>query len=126
LRQGMTASVTITTARKDDALRVPNAALRWTPEDAALQEIMPQRQGVPPHARTASAASRGARDAAKQAGRAARGYKVENGRPVPVFVRVGFSDGQRTELIAGLADGDRVIVGGGESGASGARRRGPF
>ena len=128
LRQGMTASVTITTARKDDALRVPNAALRWTPEDAALQEIMPQRQGVPPHARTASAASRGARDGAKQAGRAARVYKVENGRPVPVLVRVGFSDGQRTELIEGLADGDRMIVGGGESrgSAQSARRRGPF
>jgi len=128
LRQGMTASVTITTARKDDALRVPNAALRWTPEDAALQETMPQRQGVPPHARTASAASRGARDGAKQAGRAARVYKVENGRPVPVLVRVGFSDGQRTELIEGLADGDRMIVGGGESrgSAQSARRRGPF
>jgi HlyD family secretion protein len=125
LRQGMTASVTITTSRKDDVLRIPNAALRWTPGDAAPQEI-PQRQGVPPQARTASAAARGARDGGQQAGRAGRVYKIEHGKPVPVFVRVGFSDGQRTELIEGLADGDRVIVGGGESRASGAKRRGPF
>ena len=125
LRQGMTASVTITTSRKDDVLRIPNAALRWTPGDAALHETL-QRQGVPPQARSASAAARGARDGGQQAGRAGRVYKVKYGKPVPVFVRVGFSDGQRTELIEGLADGDRVIVGGGESGASGARRRGPF
>ncbi|TMB19573.1 MAG: efflux RND transporter periplasmic adaptor subunit [Deltaproteobacteria bacterium] len=128
LRQGMTTSVTITTARKDDVLRVPNVALRWTPEDAALQEATPQRHGVPPQARTTSAAARGTRDGGQQPGRAGRIYKLENGKPVPVFVRVGFSDGQRTELIEGLADGDRVIVGGGESRASGqsARRRGPF
>ncbi len=127
LRQGMTASVTITTTRKDDVLRVPNAALRWTPGDAALQELMPQRHGVPTQARTASAAARGAREG-HQAGRAGRVYKMENGKPVPVLVRVGFSDGQRTELIEGLADGDWVIVGGGESRGSGqaARRSGPF
>ena len=127
LRQGMTASVIITTARKDDVLRVPNAALRWTPGDAALQELMPQRHGVPTQARTASAAARGAREG-HQAGRAGRVYKMENGNPVPVLVRVGFSDGQRTELIEGLADGDWVIVGGGESRGSGqaARRGGPF
>src|SRR5438445_1296 len=95
---------------------------------AALQEATPQRHGVPPQARTASAAARGTRDGGQQPGRAGRIYKLENGKPVPVFVRVGFSDGQRTELIEGLADGDRVIVGGGESRASGqsARRRGPF
>ena len=126
LRQGMTASVTITTARKDEVLRVPNAALRWTPGDGAPQEP-PQRQGVPPQARTASAAARGARDGGQQPGRAGRVYKVQDGKPVPVSIRVGFSDGQRTELIEGLAEGDRVIVGGGESrDGKSAKRRGPF
>src|ERR671930_1384721 len=33
LRQGMTASVTIVTQQRAEALRVPNAALRWTPGD---------------------------------------------------------------------------------------------
>ena len=129
LRQGMTASVNITAARKDDSLRVSNAALRWKPDESAAPEAA-QRPGGTPQARTASAASRGARDgSAQQApGRAGRVYKLENGKPVPVNIRIGLSDGQRTEVIEGLSEGDRVIVGGGDAaaGAQQQRRRGPF
>jgi HlyD family secretion protein len=139
LRQGMTASVTITAARKDDALRVSNAALRWKADDAtAGQEApSPQRQGATPQARTASAAARGTRDGAgpgagaapQTQGRPGRVYKLQDGKPVPVLIRVGLSDGQRTEVIDGLAEGDRVIVGGGDGSSSSSsqqRRRGPF
>src|SRR5207245_8055284 len=35
LRQGMTAAVKVLTSRRDDVLRVSNAALRWKPENAA-------------------------------------------------------------------------------------------
>ena len=129
LRQGMTASVNITAARKDDSLRVSNAALRWKPDESAAPETA-QRPGGTPQARTASAAARGAREgSAQQApGRAGRVYKLENGKPVPVNIRVGLSDGQRTEVIEGLSEGDRVIVGGGDAatGAQQQRRRGPF
>jgi len=133
LRQGMTASVTITSAKKDDALRVSNAALRWRPDDATAAAVEPaapqQRPGQAPQARAASAAARGTREASAQpaAGRAGRVYKLEEGKPVPVNVRVGLSDGQRTEVLDGLAEGDKVIVGGGEgSSSSQVRRRGPF
>ena len=135
LRQGMTASVTITAARKDDALRVSNAALRWKPEDSgAIQETPAQQRpsSGAPQARTASAASRGNREGASpappQPGRAGRVFKLENGKPVQALIRVGLSDGQRTEVLEGLAEGDRVIVGGGEagSGSQPQRRRGPF
>ncbi len=132
LRQGMTASVTITAARKAEALRVANAALRWKADEtsASQEPAQQQRQGPGPQARTASAASRGTRETAGQPapGRAARVYKLQDGQPVPVSIRVGLSDGQRTEVLEGLAEGDRVIVGGGEAGASGPqqRRRGPF
>ncbi|TMA40580.1 MAG: efflux RND transporter periplasmic adaptor subunit, partial [Deltaproteobacteria bacterium] len=137
LRQGMTASVNITSARKDEALRVANAALRWKPDDATGAQEVPaqQRQSAPPQARTASAAARGTRDGAapgpgQQAqGRPGRVFKLQDGKPVPVLIRVGLSDGQRTEVIDGLAEGDKVIVGGGEGGSSSSsqqRRRGPF
>jgi len=126
LRQGMTASVNITAARKEDALRVSNAALRWKTDDATD----PQRPGTPPQARTASAAARGMREVPAQPvpGRPGRVYKLEDGKPVPVLVRVGLSDGQRSEVLDGLAEGDKVIVGGGDaaSGAQQQRRRGPF
>jgi HlyD family secretion protein len=129
LRQGMTASVTITAARKDDALRVANAALRWKTDDAVTAPE-PQRQGSPRQARTASAAARGTREVPAQPapGRPGRVYRLEDGRPVAVLVRVGLSDGQRTEVLDGLAEGDRVIVGGGETAGGGQqqRRRGPF
>jgi len=136
LRQGMTASVTVTTAHKDEALRVPNAALRWKPDDAtggaSEAPAGQQRPGGPPQARSASASARGGREPGAQQGpgRPGRVYKVENGRPVPVMIRVGLSDGQRTEVIDGLAEGDQVIVGGGDGAGAGAasqqRRRGPF
>src|SRR3954467_2156695 len=103
LRQGMTASVTITASRKDDALRVSNAALRWKADDSASDAAPAQQKASPPQARGPSAASRGAREGmgpqardaapAQQPGRAGRVYKVEDGKPVPVLIRVGLSDG---------------------------------
>jgi HlyD family secretion protein len=133
LRQGMTASVTITTAHKDDALRVANAALRWKPEEpsAAAAEPGPgaARAATSPQARNPSAAARGAREPGAQQGpgRPGRVYKVVDGKPVPVMIRVGLSDGQRTEVLEGLSEGDQVIVGGGDgAGAPQQRRRGPF
>jgi len=62
-------------------------------------------------------------------GKPARLYKLVNGNPVPVDVRIGISDGQRTEVISGLAENDAIVVG--DLGAGGAARpqgarRGPF
>ena len=141
LRQGMTASVTVTAAKKDDALRVSNAALRFRPEG----EAPPASEGTPPQApgqgggqrpagamaRNPNAPPRGERGSSLQQGpgRPGRVYKLENGKPVPMLIRVGLSDGQRTEVVQGLNEGDQVIVsegGGGARPSSGPQRRGPF
>jgi len=107
LRQGMTASVTIVSAHKDDVLRVPNAALRWRPDSAVATSADNRAAGKP-----------------------GRVYKLVDGKPVQALIRTGISDGQRTEVTSGLAEGDKVIVGadGGAPGAvsGGPRRRGPF
>jgi HlyD family secretion protein len=84
LLPGMTANVRILTDRRDDALRVPNAALRYRPADAK--------------------AARNAAPAVWLAG--------EDGKPTPVKVTLGISDGAYTEIAGGeLHEGDQVIVG---------------
>jgi HlyD family secretion protein len=135
LRQGMTAAVKVLTSHKDDVLRVPNAALRWKPENAPAP-AQPQQTGPQPGrdrtlARTDRRAATGDAGAAAQ-GKPARVYKLEGSKPVPVDVRIGISDGQRTEVMSGLADNDAVIVGDSATGGAGAGRpqqgprRGPF
>ncbi|HYZ88138.1 MAG TPA: efflux RND transporter periplasmic adaptor subunit, partial [Myxococcales bacterium] len=120
---------------KDDVLRVPNAALRWKPENAPAP-AQPQQTGPQPGrdrtlARTDRRAATGDAGAAAQ-GKPARVYKLEGSKPVPVDVRIGISDGQRTEVMSGLADNDAVIVGDSATGGAGAGRpqqgprRGPF
>ena len=50
LKPGMTASVTVETARADDVVRVPNAALRFSPSEeilAALGQTPPAGPGAP-------------------------------------------------------------------------------
>jgi HlyD family secretion protein len=149
LRQGMTASVTIVTNQRDEVLRVANAALRYRPagEPAAggggsrkggggADGGAPQRSGTPGVAR----ADTGERPAApppdaseRRGARRGRVHRLENGRPVAVDIQVGISDGRQTEVLAGLAEGDQVIVGDGGSGgaapgapAPGGPRRGLF
>jgi HlyD family secretion protein len=128
LRQGMTAAVKVLTGHKDDVLRVANAALRWKPENAPPEP--PAQQGAPRGDRTMVRTERRATSGAgpPAAGKPARLYKIVDGKPVPVDVRIGISDGQRTEVLSGLAENDGVVVG--DSAAGGARpqgtRRGPF
>jgi HlyD family secretion protein len=136
LRQGMTASVTIVAAHKDDVVRVSNAALRWRPDEQGGPAVATQTNGaqrqVPPQARNPNASARGNRDVTQGNGRPGRVFTLVDGKPVQAIIRVGVSDGQRTEVLEGLVEGDKVIVGAdGQSGGA-ARplqagpRRGPF
>jgi HlyD family secretion protein len=47
LRQGMTTAVRVTTATREAAIRVPNAALRWKPEDAPVTPASSPAPGGP-------------------------------------------------------------------------------
>ena len=134
LRQGMTAAVKVLTSRRDDVLRVSNAALRWKPENAAPEAAPsagPPARGSGDRTMARSADRRGTQsgDAATQ-GKPARVYKVVDGKPVPADIRIGISDGQRSEVVSGLVEGDQVVVGDGAGGsrppAAQGTRRGPF
>ena len=107
LRPGMTATAEIVVAQVDEALTVPNAALRFSPPSATevdqrnfLQKIMPG----PPRLRKPSAT--------KQLNGAERKvWVLSDGAPEEVSVIVGATDGKRTEIVRGnLAPDQGVIV----------------
>lgn len=111
LRPGMTATAEITTLEHENALLVPNAALRFTPTaqtagsssgSGFLSMIMPR----PPQRRAAQQ---------QQLPQLAPGERqlwvLRDGQAVAVSVTTGATNGQMTEILAGeLKEGDRVIV----------------
>jgi HlyD family secretion protein len=111
LKPGMTANVSIVVAQRDNVLRVPNAALRFTPPkgdrpDGGGPEGKPAKaEGRPAGGRGASGGDSG--------GSTRRVWKQdESGELVSVTVQTGISDGVSTELVGGqLGEQDAVIVG---------------
>ena len=104
LLPGMTASVRFVTAQKPDVLKVPNAALRFRPPDAAASAppgaVAPER---PPADKAPGA----------RASVVGRVWVVgpEN-RPIPIPVTLGITDGTWTEVVGGeLRVGQAVLVG---------------
>jgi HlyD family secretion protein len=91
LKPGMTATVRITTARRDDVLRVPDQALRFTPGGIA-----------------AAANS----DLATPDAQKSQAWVLRNGRPERIVLKLGLDDEINSEVIDGdLKLGDRVIIG---------------
>lgn len=107
LRPGMTATATIVTAKRDQALVVPNAALRFTPPVAAAQKSNGSLVGNllprPPEAPKRRAAAAGGNEQQLW-------IREETGLQ-PVAVTAGASDGRYTEIIGGdLKPGVAVVT----------------
>jgi HlyD family secretion protein len=107
LKPGMTANVSIVLAGRENVLTVPNAALRFRPPGV-------ETAGGP------GTASRGLNGSTSPSARGGASggrvvYRVPVGgeRPVPerVAVTAGITDGVATEIVEGLDEGDRVIIG---------------
>jgi HlyD family secretion protein len=131
LRQGMTASVTLVTNQRPDALKVPNAALRFRPPGEGGEGGKPAdpvrvaaRLTALSAARADDAAPAQAGEGARPSGRRATAYRVAGGELEKLSVLVGISDGRYTEVVSGLAEGDRVAVA--EVAAAQGVKRGPF
>lgn len=112
LRPGMTATAEITTAKRENVLQVPNAALRFTPSVPSRTEkksggslvgsLMPHPPAPDP-SRPANGPS------AK--GDAHQVYILKDGLPVAVAVTVGVSNGRMTEVTSdALKEGVPVIT----------------
>jgi HlyD family secretion protein len=88
LRPGLTATVDILVAEAKDALLVPNGALRFTPPRAPPPQV-----------------------AARNGEIAGRVWVLQDGKPASRDLKLGRTDGTRTEVLAGdLKPGEAVIT----------------
>ena len=109
LKPGMTANVSIIVAHKDNVLQIKNAALRYRPAEAAPAEMSSSKAASGgPASRTPGGAQRGAGRERRQSERTV--YVLSGGRPNPVQIKTGISNGVVTEVIEGLKEGDRVVT----------------
>lgn len=118
LRPGMTATVTIVYAEREDALTVPNAALRFRlpPELASSYGILDPASSNSATPAAAASARRGrpggpSAGGAESAAESRTLYVLRGAMPERVRVTTGLSDGSMTEILHGeLAPGDALVT----------------
>jgi len=117
LKPGMTANVSIIVAQKDNVLQIKNAALRYRPAETATAEAgskYSQNGASQGGSRQGGSAPRKTMEktvAARERQSSERTvYVLSGGRPRPVQIKTGISDGVVTEVVEGLKEGDRVIT----------------
>jgi HlyD family secretion protein len=114
LKPGMTATARIVTDQRQDVLRAPNAALRYTPGGLG-------RGGAGQGAQ--NQAGQGPAPASRR--RAERLFVLRDGNPEAVPVRAGLADDSFTEIASGaVRAGDHVVTG--ESSREAGRRAAPL
>jgi len=88
---GMTADVSILVQQRNGVLKVPNAALRYSPPENAKFSAAPPRQLA-------------------RAQQLAYVLQADNTTLVPRIVHTGATDGIETEILDGLAGAERVVT----------------
>jgi HlyD family secretion protein len=139
LRPGMTANVTFVLAQVADAVKIPNAALRFKPSREQLMAVFAQfgGRGGRGSGGWGGSGRRGSGDGSGGPGGAGRAmpdgmpgmpgaggpggqrdlgdkkrvFKLVDGRPRPVLIKPGLTDGSSTEMVEGdLQPGDELIT----------------
>jgi HlyD family secretion protein len=146
LYPGMTASASIISDQRNGVVVVPNSALSFAQSafrDGLIQGAGRQQQAT--NGNRPSAQNAGSRPQGQQAfnragsttgGPNANGQQSSNrgvvltmsdGQLVPVRVTLGITDGTNTEVVAGLKEGDSIVIGqsNGSSGNAGNSSGGP-
>lgn len=91
LRPGMTATADINTDHRHDVLLVPNAALRITPPGEDAEQVLQADRTTPERQRQV--------------------WMLRDGKPVPIPVTIGATDGRWTEVTGGeLVSGTPLLV----------------
>ena len=143
LKPGMTANVSIIIAQRDDALKIPNGALRFRPPKTEATEARTNATAATTPAGTnATAAVVSAAGGDRPRGDRPRGEGRRGGKRdtagkqnqhtvyvlktdadgsnptlLPVPIKTGITDGINTEVLEGLNAGDKVVTGAVSTGA---------
>ncbi len=156
LKPGMTANVNIVTARRENVLKIPNAALRFRPPDVLAAEnktnaSMARLTGAGSSAvdramreKPPKGEKRRASDGAASGGEGRRSKmerpitrtvyvmpqssagEMSSAKPQPVQIKCGISDEVATEVQEGLNEGDLVATGVTVSGTAAQKPTNPF
>lgn len=111
LKPGMTANLTVTIAERNNVLRIPNAALRFTPQGVTQEQIRAMLNAD-------AGDKREERQRAGQTTAIIQGQRrivwtlSADKQPQPKKIKLGITDGVNTEIIEGeLKEGDVIITG---------------
>jgi HlyD family secretion protein len=135
LKPGMTANVSIVVAQREDALMIPNGALRFRVPDNAVvvTNASAAQPGPATNAVNLAGGPGGHRGGGRNRGEHPMAHTVYvltgNGKDAklqPVQVRTGISDGISTEVISGLDEGAQVVTGAFTAGSAAAAPANPF
>ena len=109
LKPGMTANLSIIIAHRDDALSIPNAALRVRlPDELANPSGAPTASPTPKPVH--SPGKKKNADTGMHSSRTI--YVLADGDKIPkaVKIKIGITDGITTEVTEGLKEGDKVVT----------------
>ncbi len=114
LKPGMTANLTFYIAERKNAIKVPNAALRFSPQGLTRKQV---REALPESDRGFDFAS--ATDPVLEGQSRIVWAPGPDKKPLPRLIKIGITDGAATEVVgSGLQEGEIVIVGQTVSGQS--------
>jgi HlyD family secretion protein len=115
LKPGMTANVTVLVDSRENIIKVPSGALHFSPPMKS-KESSAGKAGAGHMVRSSSPPNNGSFNpqapSSKKANQSTLWILNQQGKPEPVSVKIGISDGTFTQVISdNLKEGDKVITG---------------
>lgn len=117
LMPGMTATVSIEVASKEDVLRVPIQAVRFTPPADVLETLAAdtssgERRRAFQRRQEAEGQEAMQSRMMRRSEERARIWVLKDGKPIPRFIRRGLQNATHVEVVRGdVNEGDEVIIG---------------